>query len=98
VLGLLCFSAAGYKAIFLTVDCPIVGIRHNEYRNDFGIPEGFAYPNLSSDTSKPYGLGEDNPDIEYGTQSVFAHHGTEYLTTTQKATSPGAKQSSGCAR
>lgn len=60
------FLAAGYKAIFLTVDCPILGIRYNEYRNDFVTPDGFAYPNLSADPAKPYGLGEENPDLEYG--------------------------------
>ena len=62
----LTFSAAGYKAIFLTVDCPILGIRRSDYRHDFVIPEGFSYPNLTADPSKPYGMGEDNPDLEYG--------------------------------
>lgn len=66
ILYSLFYSAAGYKAIFLTVDCPIIGIRHNEYRNDLTIPEGFGYPNLSADPSKPYGLGEQNPEVEYG--------------------------------
>lgn len=65
--GPLTFSAAGYKAIFLTVDCPVIGIRYNEYRHDFVTPDGLGYPNLSADPTKPYGLGEDNPDIVHGT-------------------------------
>ncbi|KAI0435754.1 hypothetical protein F4803DRAFT_286060 [Xylaria telfairii] len=42
-------EAAGYKAIFLSVDIPILGRRLNEYRNNFALPEGMAWPNLLSD-------------------------------------------------
>ncbi|KAL2400407.1 Oxidase FUB9 [Exophiala dermatitidis] len=44
-------EAAGYKAIFLTVDAPVLGRRLNEYRNSFEPPEGLNFPNLSSDPS-----------------------------------------------
>ncbi|KAF7185155.1 Oxidase FUB9 [Pseudocercospora fuligena] len=40
---------AGYKAIFLTVDVPMLGRRLNEYRNDFSLPEDMSYPNLTPD-------------------------------------------------
>ncbi|KAI1609300.1 FMN-dependent dehydrogenase family protein [Exophiala viscosa] len=38
---------AGYKAILLTVDAPILGRRLNEYRNSFAMPKGTAYPNIA---------------------------------------------------
>ncbi|PYI19019.1 (S)-2-hydroxy-acid oxidase [Aspergillus violaceofuscus CBS 115571] len=53
-------EAAGYKAIFLTVDYPILGIRYNELRNELALPVGITYPNLSD---KP--LGDGFPDLEY---------------------------------
>ncbi|KAH8895673.1 (S)-2-hydroxy-acid oxidase [Thozetella sp. PMI_491] len=40
---------AGYKAIFLSVDTPLLGRRLNEYRNNFTLPEGLEWPNLLSD-------------------------------------------------
>ncbi|POR33091.1 2-hydroxy-acid oxidase [Tolypocladium paradoxum] len=41
--------AAGYKAIFLSVDTPLLGRRLNEYRNGFVLPEDMQWPNLLSD-------------------------------------------------
>lgn len=43
--------AAGYNAIIVTVDAPVLGRRLNEYRNSFEPPEGTSFPNLSSDPS-----------------------------------------------
>jgi len=37
---------AGCKAIFLTADSPVLGVRYNEWRNDFRIPEGLGLPIL----------------------------------------------------
>ena len=42
-------EAAGYKAIFLSVDTPLLGRRLNEYRNSFVLPDDMAWPNLLSD-------------------------------------------------
>jgi (S)-2-hydroxy-acid oxidase len=42
-------AAAGYKAVFLSVDCPLLGRRLNEYRNNFTLPQGLEWPNLLSD-------------------------------------------------
>ncbi|OJD31203.1 fmn-dependent dehydrogenase family protein [Diplodia corticola] len=41
-------EAAGYKALFLSVDCPVLGLRLNEFRNKFVLPSGLAYPNILS--------------------------------------------------
>ncbi|KAI5468161.1 FMN-dependent dehydrogenase [Mariannaea sp. PMI_226] len=42
-------EASGYKAIFLSVDVPVLGRRLNEYRNNFILPDDMAWPNLLSD-------------------------------------------------
>ncbi|KAF4922754.1 Oxidase FUB9 [Colletotrichum viniferum] len=38
---------AGYKAVMMTVDAPMLGRRLNEHRNAFGLPEGMGYPNIA---------------------------------------------------
>ncbi|KAK5070554.1 hypothetical protein LTR51_007587 [Lithohypha guttulata] len=37
---------AGCTAIFLTGDSPVLGVRYNEWRNDFRTPEGIGFPNM----------------------------------------------------
>ncbi|KAI5922177.1 hypothetical protein F4810DRAFT_674865 [Camillea tinctor] len=39
-------EAAGCTAILLTADSPVLGVRYNERRNDFRIPEGLGLPML----------------------------------------------------
>lgn len=41
-------KAAGYKAIFVSVDTPVLGRRLNEMRNNFTLPEDLAFPNILS--------------------------------------------------
>ena len=41
-------QAAGYKAMFISVDVPVLGRRLNEMRNNFTLPEGLAFPNILS--------------------------------------------------
>lgn len=45
-------EAEGCKAIFLTADSPVLGVRYNEWRNDFRTPEGLGFPivELTSET------------------------------------------------
>ncbi|KZZ90871.1 FMN-dependent dehydrogenase family protein [Moelleriella libera RCEF 2490] len=45
-------AAAGYKAIFLSVDTPVLGRRLNEHRNNFLLPDDMSWPNLLSDGRK----------------------------------------------
>ncbi|KAG9576675.1 FMN-dependent dehydrogenase, partial [Aureobasidium melanogenum] len=49
-------EAAGYKAIFLSVDVPVLGQRLNEHKNKFELPDGLEWPNLTA-------VGEG---LEYG--------------------------------
>ncbi|KAI9708396.1 MAG: hypothetical protein M1820_004100 [Bogoriella megaspora] len=39
-------EAAGCKAILLTADSPVLGVRYNEWRNDFRTPPGLDFPNI----------------------------------------------------
>ena len=39
-------AAAGYRAICLTVDAPLVGRRDRDTRNSFGLPPGMTWKNL----------------------------------------------------
>ncbi|MCJ1240447.1 hypothetical protein MMC14_008450 [Varicellaria rhodocarpa] len=43
-------EAAGCTAIFLTADSPVLGVRYNEWRNDFRTPEGLEFPILERTT------------------------------------------------
>ncbi|GME58001.1 (S)-2-hydroxy-acid oxidase [Neofusicoccum parvum] len=54
-------EAAGYKAIFLTVDLPVLGNRLNEARNNFSYPPELEFPNL-----KPGPQDEAVPAVENG--------------------------------
>lgn len=47
-LLLTCVTEAGYKALFLSVDVPVLGKRLNEYRNDYQLPEDLSWPNILS--------------------------------------------------
>ncbi|WYZ41430.1 hypothetical protein EsH8_V_000325 [Colletotrichum jinshuiense] len=60
-------EASGYKAIFLSVDTPLLGRRLNEYRNNFQLPDGVEWPNLLSD-----GKSELSGEIKDG-QAVSRH-------------------------
>jgi (S)-2-hydroxy-acid oxidase len=39
-------ESSGCKAVFLTADSPVIGVRYNEWHNDFRTPEGLGFPNL----------------------------------------------------
>ncbi|KAK5936540.1 hypothetical protein PMZ80_011227 [Knufia obscura] len=41
-------QAAGYKAMFISVDVPVLGRRLNEMKNNFQLPEDLVFPNILS--------------------------------------------------
>jgi 4-hydroxymandelate oxidase len=61
-------AAAGYGAIVLSVDSPVVSRRPRNERNGFNVPAGLTLPNLSPHVDPP-GVDVD-PDI-YGLVSNF---------------------------
>src|SRR3989449_9365987 len=62
---------AGYKALCLTADTPVLGRRERDERNAFTLPPGFGIANL-----KGAGLDE-MPAVEHG--SAFAKYVTDLL-------------------
>ena len=57
-------TEAGYKALFLSVDVPVLGKRLNEYRNNYQLPEDMSWPNILS-------CGKDTSNrTEYGKRSL----------------------------
>ncbi|GME45444.1 FMN-dependent dehydrogenase family protein [Neofusicoccum parvum] len=58
-------ESAGYKAVFLTADCPVLGLRLNEHRNKFALPDGLTYPNLTDKVDQPFKLADGDPGMSY---------------------------------
>jgi 4-hydroxymandelate oxidase len=66
---------AGYKALCLTVDAPVLGCREKDQRNEFTLPEGLRAANLAN-RDIPYQKGESglfayfaeqlNPAVTWG--------------------------------
>jgi len=59
-----CRLAASYKAIFVSVDVPVLGRRLNEMRNSFTLPEDMQFPNLLSNGRKEF--SGDNVATAFG--------------------------------
>lgn len=57
-------AEAGYKALFVSVDLPILGNRLNEIRNNFSFPTHLNFPNLSDDVNE-FGL-KNTYEMGYG--------------------------------
>ena len=53
-------EAAGCKAIFLTADSPVLGIRYNECKNNFRLPEGLECAVLGWDSPKVRSQNHDS--------------------------------------
>lgn len=64
VLTFDCLEAANYKAIFVSVDVPVLGRRLNEMRNSFTLPEEMQFPNLLSSGRKEF--SGDNAATAFG--------------------------------
>lgn len=62
-----CRKAANYKAIFVSVDVPVLGRRLNEMRNSFTLPEEMQFPNLLSTGRKEF--SGDNAATAFGKDS-----------------------------
>lgn len=53
-------EAAGYEALMLTVDTPVLGARDREKRAGFELPEGLEMPNFPP-LHERYGAGQHHP-------------------------------------
>lgn len=59
----------GCKAIFLTADSPVLGVRFNEWRNDFRTPEGFEFPVIELTNEKVRSTSHDNTFLAFNDDS-----------------------------
>ncbi|PLB42156.1 alpha-hydroxy acid oxidase [Aspergillus candidus] len=56
---------AGYKALFLSVDVPVLGKRLNEYRNNYQLPEDMEWPNILSNGGDTSNRTEYDPSLDW---------------------------------
>jgi (S)-2-hydroxy-acid oxidase len=79
-------ETAGCKAIFLTADSPVLGVRYNEWQNDFRTPVGLEFPNIewktedirdASHDSKFQSLNDDGHEWERDIKSLRERTGME---------------------
>jgi 4-hydroxymandelate oxidase len=61
---------AGYRAIVITADTPVLGRRVADVKNDFALPEGLAMQNLLESLPPDIGLGKGSELARY----VAARH------------------------
>lgn len=57
---------AGCKAVFVTVDCAVLGRRLNEARNNFTLPDHIELPHMPADCDWRNLVVEDDR-LKYGT-------------------------------
>ncbi|KAL4786869.1 FMN-dependent dehydrogenase [Aspergillus varians] len=56
---------SGYKALFLSVDVPVLGMRLNEFRNSFSLPEDMEWPNVLSNGSSESNTTDYDPSLDW---------------------------------
>jgi len=76
-------EATGCKAVFISVDVPMLGRRLNEHRNNFVLPDGLGWPNLLSD-----GKSELSGVADEGAQAYEFGMPTSHLSNDESANSP----------
>ncbi len=62
-------EAAGCVAIFLTADSPVMGVRYNEWRNDFRTPAGLAFPMLEKTSEMIQALTHDDGFLSFNSDA-----------------------------
>lgn len=62
-------EAAGCVAIFLTADSPVLGVRYNEWRNDFRTPAGLSFPMLEKSSEQIIAQTHDNSFLSMNSDS-----------------------------
>jgi len=63
--------AAGYKALCLTVDAPLVGRRERDARNRFGLPHGMSWKNLAGVGLDQMGQRDDDSALVHYISSIW---------------------------
>lgn len=71
---------AGYKAIVLTVDCPVLGRRLNEMKNTFKMPAGSRYPNVDRTADAGESLDVGGEGMRYGQRPTIRSIESDFST------------------
>lgn len=74
----------GCKAIFLTADSPVLGVRFNEWRNDFRTPEGFDFPMIDLTSEKIRTTTHDSTFLAFNDDSHSWHRDIPWLRSVTK--------------
>lgn len=61
---------AGCKALVLTVDAPVLGLRERDVRNKFNLPDGFTVKNLESFYKEKLSLNHDSGIAGYFAENL----------------------------
>ena len=77
-------EAGGCKAIFLTADSPVLGVRYNEWRNDFRTPEGLGFPILELTTERIRQQTHDDGFMKFNDDSHNWERDIKWLRKTTK--------------
>ena len=62
-------EAAGCSAILLPADSPVLGVRYNEWRNDFRTPEGLGFPIIERSTETVRAQTHDSGFMAFASDS-----------------------------
>ncbi|KAB8228190.1 alpha-hydroxy acid oxidase [Aspergillus alliaceus] len=68
---------AGYKALFLSVDVPLLGKRLNEYRNNYTLPEDMSWPNILSHGKDTSSRTDYDPSLDWETTIPWLRKNTK---------------------
>jgi (S)-2-hydroxy-acid oxidase len=74
----------GCKAIFLTADSPVLGVRFNEWRGDFRTPEGFDFPIIDLTSEKIRTTTHDSTFLAFNDDSHSWHRDIPWLRSVTK--------------
>ncbi|KAM0694409.1 hypothetical protein Q7P36_004764 [Cladosporium allicinum] len=77
-------ESQGCKAIFLTADSPVLGVRFNEWRNDFRTPEGFDFPIIDLTNEKIRTTTHDSTFLAFNDDSHSWHRDIPWLRSVTK--------------
>jgi (S)-2-hydroxy-acid oxidase len=62
-------EAAGCVAICLTADSPVLGVRYNEWRNDFRTPDGLGFPMIEKTSEQIMAQTHDDGFLAFNSDS-----------------------------
>ncbi|KAJ5474506.1 hypothetical protein N7475_004072 [Penicillium sp. IBT 31633x] len=79
---------AGYKALFLSVDVPVLGKRINEYRNEYTIPDDMSWPNILSHGGDHSDRTEYDPSLDWESTIPWLRQHTSLKIWLKGVTSP----------